>query len=464
MAKRFIGIDCDEQELRLAVAGMEKGEIVLQRTLRFALDEGSALDELWQEALGSEPAYGDRAAAALPAGMAFSRRLELPFTDADKIEAVLSNELQPRLPLVSGKLAADFLLSRENDKKGIPAIAAEAEDVRRFLQPFDDADIPLYCLDVAPYAYAAGLPDSCTDGLLVTAHRGELTVALVVDGRVSDYRLLPMSSTDEDQRYDFVISQGLSLERTSGYEAMPFFLVGEGIDEDLQRRLREADRQVVIPHQTVDDIPVPPEMLPVVLLARRAARRDRHNGFNLRRGELARKSEWATVKSRLIRAGSLLAAVLVITATSLSLNYIGKARRAEALKQNVVEIYSKTFPGKRVLEHQVAMQMKNEYQALEKKARLLGIERTGSALEALLKISQSTNPELDYRISDLSYSSESMRLEGEAPSFDAVNSLSRELGNSTLFSEVKIDDAKMTSDGSDVGFRLTLPLAAGDTP
>lgn len=463
MAKRFIGIDCDEKELRLAVAGMEKGEIVLQRTLRFALDEGSALDELWQEALGSEPAYGDRAAAALPAGKAFSRRLDLPFTDADKIEAVLSNELQPRLPLISGKLAADFLLPREKEK-GVPAIAAEAEEVGKFLQPFDDADIPLYCLDVAPFAYAAGLPDPCGDGLLVTAHRDELTVALIVDERVVDYRLLPMGSTDEDQRYGFVITQGLGLERASGYEAMPFFLVGEGIDEDLQRRLREADRQVLVPHQMVDGIPVAPEMLPAALLARRAALRDRQNGFNLRRGSLARKSEWATVKSRLIRAGSLLVAVLVITATSLSLNYMGKARRAEALKQSVVEIYSRTFPGKRVLEHQVAMQMKNEYQALEKKARLLGIERTGSALEALREISQSSDPEIDYRLSDISYSSESLRLEGKAPSFDAVNNLSRELGNSTLFSEVRIDDAKMTSDGSEVGFRLTLPLAAGEAP
>ena len=463
MAKRFIGIDCGEKELRLAVAVTEKGEIVLRRTLRFGLEEGAALGDFWQQALGSEPAYGDRAAAALPSGRAFSRRLDLPFTDADKIEAVLINELQTRLPLVSGKLAADFLLPREKEE-GVPAIASEAEEVSKFLQPFDDADIPLYCLDVAPFAYAAALPESCGDGLLVTAHRGELTVALIVDERVVDYRLLPMSSTDENQRYGFVIAQGLGLERACGYEEMPFFLVGEGIDKDLQERLREAHRQVLVPHLEADGLPVPAEMLPAALLARRAALRDRQNGFNLRRGSLARKSEWATVKSRLIQAGSLLAAIIVITATSLSLNYMGKARRADALKQSVVEIYSKTFPGKRVLEHQVAMQMKNEYQSLEKKARLLGIERTGSALEALREISKSSDPEIDYRLSDISYSSESLRLEGKAPSFDAVNNLGRELERSTLFSEVKIADAKMTADGSEVGFRLNLPLAAGGAP
>ncbi len=202
-------------------------------------------------------------------------------------------------------------------------------------------------------------------------------------------------------------------------------------------------------------------MLPAVLLARRAAKRDRRDGFNLRRGPLARRSEWATVRSRLIKAGCLLAAVLVTAGASLSLSYIGKARRAEALKTQIVDIYRETFPGKRVFEHQVALQMKNEYETLEKRARLLGVDRSASALEALRELSEHSDPQIDYRLSQVSYTTESLRLEGEAPSFDAVNRLERNLEKSRLFEEVQIGDAKMTPDGSEVGFRLTLPIAAG---
>ncbi len=461
MPKRFIGIDCDESELRLAVAVAEKGEPVVERTLRLALGEGADPGEPWRQAFGSEPAYGDRAAAALPAARAFFRRLELPFRDADKIEAVLPNELRSRLPLAPGELAVDFLMPRGEVSGSVPSIAADAEEVRQFLQPFDEAGIPLYCLDISPFGYAAGLPDSCSDGLLVTAKGNELTVALVVGGAVVDYRLLPAGGADDRQRTDFILSQAQILERTAGFEGMALYPIGDAVDESLTRTLREAGREVLVPPLLVQDEAVPCDMLPAALLARRAARRDRQAGFNLRRGALARKSEWAAVKSRLTLAGCLLAAVLIATVTSLSLSYVGKARRAEALKEQIVDIYRETFPGKRVLEHQVALQMKNEYQALEKQARLLGVGNSGSALEALRELSEYSDPQIEYRLSAISYTTEELRLEGEASSFDAVNRLGSKLGTSSLFREVQIVDAKMSPDGSQVGFRINLPISSG---
>lgn len=465
MAKRYIGIDIVENELRLARAEMEKGELFVRRLEHHALEGVEDLAKIWRRSFGAEPAYGDRAAAAFPAAKAFFRRLILPFAEEDKVEAVLPNEMASRLPFAGDEVTVDFLKPRPSrDAHLVPSVAAATAAVRTVLKPFDDAAVPLYCLDLSPFAYASGLPEPCRTGLLAVVHGGEATVSRVVDGTVEDYRLLPALPSDRDAVRRFILQHSLLLERAGGYEGMPLYLIGDQIDETLAGDLAAAGRTAQIPHLVVDGTVVSAAFLPAVLLARRAAGRDRRDGFNLRRGSLARRSEWAAVASHLRWALGLLLLFLLFTGGSLGLGYLGKARQAQALQSQIVAVYQEAFPGKRVLKHQVLQQMKNELNALEKQARLLGVEGDDRALEILSEVSRLCDPQIDYALSEFTFSPEALRLEGEATTFDSVNRLARSLEGSELFAEVQIADAKMAADGSRIDFRLKLSLSTGEQP
>ena len=340
----------------------------------------------------------------------------------------------------------------------VAAAAVQTSAIESALAPFDRQDIPLNILGLAPFTLARGLASQVPNGLLVTLTPRETTLALVIDSEVANYRLLPNpADIDENQLAEGILRESNILRRSAGKGHFTCYLIGSGATPSLLKHLRDKGEPADIPRIELNGKPLAAEFLPAVALAQRAGIIDRERGFNLRVGPFALKSEWGRMKKRMVAMAVLLAISLVMLSTSAYLAYSQKARTAANLQQEINRIFKETFPGTQAIVD-APLQMRAQLAELQKVGQMVGAGDSFSTLNILAEISRNTPADIKVDIRDFNYTPEAVRLEGVTSSFDAINRLSKTLQQSPLFEAVRIDDAKMSLDGNQVDFRITLSL------
>ena len=461
MGKRFIGIDFDDHCVRVAIFSEEKGGIIPISVGKRSFAGTEELLQCLPELLGGVKRLGDRVAAALPARDGFVRQLKFPFADARKIAAALELELGAQLPVAIESCTSDFQqpLADGDNSWNVTAAAVRTDIVRDFLTPYDTAGFVISILDLAPFAYAAGLAELFPDGLLVIVTEQAITLALLQNGEVVSYRLLPVAAgLTEEARAQLVLREGGALQGAAGCSDLPFCLIGPEASPTLCERLERAGVRVETPRVVIDDRPVDREFLAALALARRASVAERGKSFNFRRGPFAPKSEWVALKRWLTFATTLLVLSGMALGAAAWLNYSGKARRAEALNQEMVRLFRETFPGEPAIVD-VPLQMRGKISEMQKKNALYGADSSRSALSVLREISERLPQDLVVDIRELSYTPEAVMFEGSTASFDAVNRLAKALEQSPTFGTPQVADAKMSLDGNRVDFRLNLTFS-----
>jgi general secretion pathway protein L len=463
MARRFIGIDIDARHLRAAILAEERGGLTLEATLRRPRTEVEELTAALAELLG-ERHLGDRLAAALPAGEGFVRQLQFPFAEPRQLAAALDFELAAQLPVPIEECLTDYRQPLAGDDGcRVTAAAVRSAAIAAFLAPFEAAELPLQTLELAPFAGLAALPAGVADALLACLGEREASLSLVLAGRLVDYRLLPLAGTPaEDALPRFLPAAAAALQAGAGRPGLPLLLFGPGATPELAQQLGRRGFAAELLLATAAGR-TEAEYLPAVALALRAAAEGKEKAFNFRRGAFALRSEWAALRRGLVAAAILLGLALSAFGAAAWLGYSSRAARAEALSRQLEQAFRQSFPGTPMLAD-VSAQMQSKLAELQKRARLLGSDRTASALAVLAEISRRLPPELKVDLREVDYQAEGVRLEGYAPSFDVVNRATGALQQSPLFREVQLLDAKTSLDGSRVDFRLSLPFAQEPKP
>jgi general secretion pathway protein L len=458
MEKRYIGIDIDSGMVRVAIVIRPKGEEQLLSVTRREYGDAQELQSALQEMIGDTRLFSDRLAVAVPAVEGFVRTLSFPFNDPKKIAATLPFELAAQLPIPIEDCSTDFQKPIPAEQGGftVTAAAVRTTVLRQLVDVFERAEIPLHVVDIHPFAPARGLRGEIPHGLLASIGEQGSTLALVRDGLVVDYRLLPASNDGDSAGIArFIHRERVSLLREAGNRELPLYLIGAGASQPLQDELQRLGLAFVLPACHLRGETVAPEFLPAVALALRAAVPDRERPFNYRHGEFALKNEWTALKKEVTVAALVLLLAVVALGGSAYLHYAHQHDRAEALRAEMTRIYRDTFPGNQPI-HDVSLQMSSSLKELQARGRSVGLGLRGSPLAVLQEISRNVPADIMVDIRDLHYQPETIRLEGITTSFDAVNRMARSLEQSTLFREAQIADAKMSLDGSRIDFRITL--------
>jgi general secretion pathway protein L len=462
--KRLIGIDIDRSRVRVAIAHEEKGAAKLVSLAEKNFQGPEEFLPALEEALGGERHFGDRLAAALPAGDGFVRHLKCPFADPRKIEAALDFELSTQLPVAMEECLSAFRKPVPDGEEGfqVTAAAVRAERLQTYLEPFDRGAVPLQTLDLAPFAFAAGLKEQVSDGVLATLTEEEITLALVSGGHPGDYRFLPDGGRrTREEILRFLLRESETLQKASGHSDLPLFLIGSGVTPELIKALVKEGRKVETPSVLIEDQPVEAEYMPAVALALRAGAA-KEEGFNFRRGPFVLRSEWAALKKGLIAAAILLVLSGTALAGSAYLNYAHQAHRAEALRARMVRIFKETFPNTHVIVD-IPLQMDGKIKEMKKRSRLIGAGAQGSPLVVLREISKDIPKDITIDVREFNFGPDAVRLNGVTTSFDAINKVAKSLERSSLFKDAQITDAKMSIDGSKVDFHLNLTYNEKDT-
>jgi general secretion pathway protein L len=459
MAKKFIGIDIDQQTIRVVTAAQVKGVTVFTRASEQRAATEAERSRALAEMLG-EIAFGDRIAACLNAVGSYFRLLEFPFDEAKKIQPALDLEMSSQLP-INDELVCDFLTPRPvGHVFEVPTAAVRHAAVTDRLEVFQQAGQPLHLLDLSPFAYAAGLADTIPAGVLTVVLPNEITVAHVKDGQVLSFRAMPRRPQDNMERLATSIHHDyLAFAKATGERELPLFLIGEGAGEELCQALKELGLMPRYPALEMDGQQMPPALMPAAALALRAALSGRLRQFNFLKGDLAPKNEWAGFRLQLIGIAALLGLTVMLASAAAYLHYTQQQKLAEMLRQETIAIFRQTFPQIDTIVD-VSSQMRSNLDELRERARLLGLGQSRSALSVLREISAILPKEVNLEVRELIYSGDQLHIDGTTSSFEAINQISQALEASPLFEEPQITDAKMGLDNSRVDFRLNVKISS----
>jgi hypothetical protein len=326
MAKRFIGIDLEGNEARVAILTSGPGAIQVELEKRHFENPAAAALALG-EMLGGEVALGDRLVTALPCRSGLFRRVRFPFREKAKIEAALPLELGARLPVPLEDRLIAFLpaRSREQDFE-IDAVVVPRPEVEELLTHFPEPHQNPRRIDFFPFALVPALEQQ--EGILIYCRPLEVVVSLVLAGRIQDYRLLPGTAEQPAaELVEAVVNQLSQLENAAGRNGLPLWVIGSGEIEQLLAELKTSGRSILNPAEDVFGAALNREMAPAALLALSELRtRKKDVLLNFRRGEFAARGQLEVFRTKLVIAATLLLLILAGTAATMHLGYLQKKR------------------------------------------------------------------------------------------------------------------------------------------
>ncbi len=459
MSKRFIGIDLEGTDIRVAILTAAPGKIDIELEKR-SHDTPEDAAEAIKEMLGGKITLGDRLVTALPCRVGLFRRLRFPFREKNKIEAALPLELKSQLPISLEEHLVSFLppRAREDDYE-VDAVVVNKREVAELLTYFPDPEQNPRRIDLFPFALLPILSEQ--DGVLVYCRRLEVVVALVYDGMIRDYRLLPgTSELNETEIFDFIATQVSQLENAIGHEGLPLWITGAGVTEELLVILYKTDRTLLTPAEDVFGDEVSSEMAPAALLALAEMREEKKSAqLNFRQGEFAARGQLETFRSKLVAVILLMLFVIVGGALTMHLGYLQKTREEHALKQQIIGIFQQVMPaGTTIVD--VPLQFEGQLKDLRKQIQLFGLGGHGAAT-VLQSLSSSIDRDLRVDFQEFNYNNDGAHLSGNADSFESVNQIAEKLKANPLFNQVEIKGAKLAADNSQVDFELQLKFHGG---
>jgi general secretion pathway protein L len=465
MANRLIGLELGTEGVRIAILRRDKGGVAV-----IALEErpgGNVVEQVAAVAAlpGVTFGLGDRLAAALPAGRAYVRTLHFPFKDRRKIQAAAPFELAAQLPVAMESCTTALLWSKAAaEGSEVIAAAVPTAAVSEQLAPFEAATIPLHILDLMPFGLVAGLADRLGSAILVCVTGMETTISRVDTGRLREHRLIPGPVAPHNP---LAVSQLLrecqALQHRGAGDEWPVYLTGAGATPELLEALRSRGLSATTLSLTLGGKLIAPAFVPAVALALRAASHQSEHSFNLRQGPFAYRGELRAVRRAAATAVALLVMSLLVLGAAAFINYRDRARQAEALQREMVQMYQAAFPGS-TLTVDVALQMDSKLRELRSGAEALGIASQPPPRRILRQLAE-LPAQVQIEVEEFYCGSEEIRLTGTTDTFEAVNKIRDLLARSTLFSSVEVAESRKSLDGGRVNFRLRLPLAVkGATP
>ncbi|HMB16313.1 MAG TPA: hypothetical protein VKN62_08350, partial [Pelovirga sp.] len=338
MSKRFIGIDLEGAEVRVALLQMVAGKIKvdLERRVYSSPEESrAALTEI----LAGKSVMTDRVVTALPARVGLFRRLRFPFREKRKIEASLPLALSAQLPVSLEEKLVSYLAPRpcDNDYE-VDTVVVNKLEIADLLDHFPDPEQNPGRIDMFPFALLPALAEQ--DGVLIYCRRVEVVVALIVAGRVEDYRLLPGTTELRDEElYDFISQQVSQLEYAQEQDDLPLWVMGAGVTDQLSQYLEASGRTILPLVPEVFGPDLSREMAPAALLALAELRSKKSVQLNFRQGEFAARGQLQMMRPKLIVATVLLILVLFGGALTMHLSYLQKSAEEAELAAQLNRIF-----------------------------------------------------------------------------------------------------------------------------
>ena len=429
MSKKNLVIDIGKETVRAGVFLAGRLEPVTVHSQAVTAEGGfrQALSALLGPLAGKRGFKGfDRIAVGIPPEDLSIRIVDLPFEERKKIIEALPFELAGLLHLDVDEVVADAVQLGENK---VMAVAVEKRVIRDYL----DA---LSILGVDPVWMGPGLfamPVLMNELFGREGCRAILSpgiFAVVQDGMP---RLLKHA-----KRLDNV-GLGVAFLDAEGIGVEELHFSGWDNDREALEEMFRGARLVPL------DLPggLAPEAAEVLALSMLLDKGLSGTIVNFRRGEFEYTKDRVAFRRRLRLTAALCAALLVLAAGDFYVRYLGLTSELEAYRQSLKASYQELFPSEMNVSDPV-YQLEAKLKALEKEAASLG--SGGRSLDVLKSVAVAVPDGLGVKIDEFSIAAGRIAAKGEAPTFNAANSV-RESLQKAGFKDVAMGETRAMPGG-----------------
>lgn len=482
MISEYTGIEIGRQGLRFSVIEAEKNHARILESgfldLEDAFTPGILEKKIPDLFSGTGVINGPVVLSISPSFVAF-RRVDLPFSSESKIRQVIGPEIEPLIPFQPDRLQTSFIkIPSESDAKSssILACCMDGDEMDSILAAFKSNGLEVVAVTVSGYASAAFYASSCKSGDgggrpefsdladrgIIYADLGDdcITFSIIKSNEILFTRPVglrkgafpdPTWICDETSRTityycdyydpDFMVSElALSSSRSKSRES-----AGKIWHDELTKAFSLKD----ISFRAIDEgNPEFNNILSAVSLfaSGKGFLNFVESGF-FRAGFLKglRQNWTATV----IMAGCTLLIGMIYLGVSEYSNY----KTLKRLDSEIKSIFLETFPETK--------KIVDPYQQMSVKVKSLiqneggGAEKE-SVIDMIREISRRIKPEADITLTSLNVLPDEIQMNGEASSFDLVETARKMLAESEMFREVKVDSVNSDSKTGKVLFKLHL--------
>ena len=428
---------------------------------------------------------------SLPSHGLFYRNLTVPFHDPQKIDQILSYELEPCLPVSTDDLITDFIYAGEDTRKSrnpllrlgslfrfssgtsrIPliAIAAEKLQMSAHLSALQMAGLDPERMVPGGYALALCLiyqTDSPSNWLLVDVNQTYLSLFLVFSRNLNIVRVVPCpdSAGFSVETLYFVIQQMI----TGSAENRPLdkiYFSGKLPDSSAFCQKLSAMCHVAVHWVNLmadcnvnlkwsGPLPWKPETgdhalsLSLMWL-------NNISGFNLRKGIFAIASTWVAYKSRLLQAAAM-TLLLILTAWGyIQVDIYLMEKKLSFLNHQASSMVSSVFPELKVIIDPV-QQMRTHVKDLQEQIRNVPYGKNHVQLIGILnRISSSIPENIQIELTLMIYEGNEVQISGYTDTFNMVEAIKSCLEIQGKFAQVTIAAASLDRTGKRIQFHLNM--------
>ena len=416
---------------------------------------------------------GESLILSFPSHRTMVHRALLPFQDRKKNERVVKFEVESLLPFPIDRVVVDFYTPGKNQKeKESLVFAVQKEDLGEQISLMKEVDLDPETL--VPEAMALfwlveklGIASGQASALLDLGHE-KATMIVWQKDTLGLVRSIPVAGEAVSRgpltRLAEEVKRTL-LSYESGPQARPvenIFITGgfallPGVEKMIGEGLGKTVAVLDLGGNSSFSRDVPKEYGPALAVALGAALgRSAPDRINFRKEEFSSSQKAQKVKTRV----RLLAAYAVILAVmglgSFGLNLYLQERRYQDLKGEIRKEFLQAVPDVKKVVNEI-QQMKARVR--EEKARmdsLGGSSGTGSPLEIIRDLSLMIEPAWKVRFTELAIDPETIEVNGETNSFDAVNRLKTKLEGSSQYREVQLKTARASGLENVIEFKLQM--------
>lgn len=433
----YLILQAEEKRLTVAHFGVSRRATELIGAAAIELDDERPLADAVRGIAGKMTG-SPRIVLCLSPGLFAQRLVSLPFNDLRKVREVLPAHLQGDIVLPVEELALEAMPVGEGKSL---ALWARKSDISAAIGQFREAGIEPQVVSALPFALASlpGVPPDCAvcDGS---------SLALLQGGRLTYFRAFNAEVTAA------MVTATLSALELSGGDPPPrLCLIGTGGGV-----LADADT-LPLPVEIVE---VPPELGHLFkneetfqqIGGLYAVARAHYAGAlpDFRQGELAWTAGDARLRKKLILAGILAAAVVLLLFVTKGLQYRAAAADLSSLNKSIAAIYREVFPARAKAVDEIS-EIKGEIR------KLAGVESSIGYLDILKKLAEAKGSSIN-GLYEAELEGRTLRIKGDARSAQAVNAFKVSLA--PLLVSAELGEVKSRPDGT-VTFSLTGTLKEG---
>lgn len=453
MFHTVIGIDIWPERVVIAEARVAFTSSKLIRSEEKPYTDAASLKEALQEALGRQPGNAEVRCSFSPKGVSF-RYLRFPFHDRRKIEQTLPFQMEPLLPFSAEDcLFAHLVLDRQGENSVVLAAAAPAAIFAEHLAVLDQLQLKPHTLTFRPLpllSYLAG-KDEKSSLLLLTEENNEALVAAWYKHCLFTVRTLHSSSPSKPEDLCRQVDETLQgLESLTDIAYSPSHLTTVN-DQELNRKLLQhfpAAEEKTLPEtlagpstHAVALVLAPADRLPLAM-------------HPTAKSALQKLQQY---KTSIILASIGLVLLLALGGADLFMKNRVTDRQYDILQKNIEDIYRTTFPESRKIVDPV-LQFQQKIAEIQNTATGRSELHTSNTriLAILSALSEKMPDKSKVTLSRTLIDRQSLQLQGEADSYNSLDSLQKNLKRLAFVSKMRLKEAQLNRKDGRVQFEIDL--------